>query len=88
MSPYNLFGLIFMSFPSALQDNFTAIWDADVIARTVLPYVAESAITTVSICTPLRPHLSILLSNFYPIYRYYFHHSPIDIFTLDPHLRP
>ena len=61
MSPYNLFGLIFMSFPSALQDNFTAIWDADVIARTVLPYVAESAITTVSICTPLRPHLSILL---------------------------
>uniref|UniRef100_D8QDJ4 N-acetylglucosaminylphosphatidylinositol deacetylase n=1 Tax=Schizophyllum commune (strain H4-8 / FGSC 9210) TaxID=578458 RepID=D8QDJ4_SCHCM len=31
----------------ALQDNFTAIWDADVIARTVLPYVAESAITTI-----------------------------------------
>ncbi|KAL1658543.1 putative deacetylase LmbE-like domain-containing protein [Schizophyllum commune] len=31
----------------ALQDNFTAIWDADAIARTVLPYVAESAITTI-----------------------------------------
>ncbi|KAL1673051.1 putative deacetylase LmbE-like domain-containing protein [Schizophyllum commune] len=31
----------------ALQDNLTAIWDADVIARTVLPYVAESAITTI-----------------------------------------
>ncbi|KAL1704785.1 putative deacetylase LmbE-like domain-containing protein [Schizophyllum commune] len=31
----------------ALQDNFTAIWDSDAIARTVLLYVAESAITTI-----------------------------------------
>ena len=44
---------------SLLQDNFTQVWDPDVVVEAILPYVLDHRITTVCHrCPPPLPQSS------------------------------